>query len=471
MTDTPNPSTGSSSSASSGASVGGDTLSWSSHAGFLMACIGAAVGLGNIWKFPYMAGTQGGGAFVMIYLLTIFLIAIPVAAAELVTGRAGRQNAVGAVRHMAENGNRPNIFAPVGIIGIAGSYLLLTFYAVIAGWVMAYVARSASGMLAGKNSVEINMVFDDLLANPVEMITWQVLFLALTGLVISREIRKGLERANLILMPLLFVMLLVVCIYGVVAGDMGQAMAFLFTPDFSQITPEVILSAVGHGFFSVGVGAAMLITYGAYLDKHISIGEAAIVIGLADTLIALLAGLGIFAIVFGQSLDPAAGPGLIFTTLPLAFTTMPGGSILATLFFLLVLFAALTSALALTEVPVRWVNETFNISRSRATNLVLVSIFVIGLASVFSFNALADFRLTSEGVFADKTLFDVKDYIASNILLPLGGLLIVTFAAWVAPADYTARHFGGPAWLHTSWLWLARIVAPTGIVWVFIENL
>lgn len=444
---------------------------WSSRLGFILAAMGAAVGLGNIWKFPYMVGTQGGGAFVLIYLVSIFAIAIPVAAAELMVGRAGRKNAVASFVKLAAHTSHPARYAPIGFIAISGSFILLTFYAVIAGWVMAYVWRALTGALTSVTAETAGKIFDTLLANPVELVFWQVSFIILIGVIIARDIRSGLEKANIILMPLLILMLVLVAVYGVIEGDMAAALSFLFTPDFSKINAEIVLSAVGHAFFSVGVGAAMLLTYGAYIDEDISIGQAALIIGIADTVIALLAGMGIFAIVFAQNLDPASGPGLIFTTLPLAFAQLPAGGCVAVIFFLLVLFAALTSALALTEAVVLWAHEQFNITRPKAAFIVLSAAFLVGLTTVFSSNIWADVRLASEGVFADKTLFQAKDYIVSNILLPLGGLLIISFAAWVVPAEISRGYFAGSRALHTVWLWLARVVAPAGIILVFLENL
>ncbi|MBT7642760.1 MAG: sodium-dependent transporter, partial [Rhodobiaceae bacterium] len=312
-----------------------NTSFWTSNFGFMMACIGAAVGLGNIWKFPYMTGTQGGGAFVFIYLVTIFAIAIPVAAAEIIIGRKGNSDASTSFKIIAQENNRTPAWGAIGGIGVLASFILITFYAVIAGWVSSYVWRALSGQISGLDASSADAMFTHLLASPGEMIFHQVIFLAVIGLVLVRNLSAGLERANLILMPSLIVMLLGIALYGALAGDMAAAARYLFTPDFSKITPEVIQSAVGHGFFSVGVGSAILITYGGYLDKSIHIGKAAIIIGLADTAIALLAGLGIFSIVFGQSLDPTAGTGLMFTTLPLAFAQLTGGAVLALIFFAL----------------------------------------------------------------------------------------------------------------------------------------
>lgn len=452
-----------------------NTSFWVNRTGFMLASIGAAVGLGNIWKFPYMAGTQGGGAFVLIYLLSIFAIAIPIAAAELLVGRHGQSDAVNAVRNIAEENGHPRSLAWIGGIGVFSAFILLTFYAVIAGWVSAYVFNTLSGELDGLSKNSTSALFSSLLANPAQMIGHQILFLLLLGLILTRNLAKGLERANLVLIPALIIMLLVIAIYGGVAGDLEAALKFLFVPDFSKITPDVVQSAVGHGFFSVGVGAAMLMTYGAYLNHKmappVDLAKTAIIIGLTDTAIALLAGIGIFAIVFGQGLDSTAGPGLIFITLPLAFSQMPGGHVLAFIFFMLVYFAALTSGLSLAEVIIRWAENRFGLNRSRAGTSMLVVTFLVGLATVFSFNDWQDVRLASQGVLADKTLFEVKDYLVTTYIMPLGGLGIIVFASWLMPVTTIRDALGNGGWLFILWLWSARLLAPLGIIWIFVANL
>lgn len=438
-----------------------NTSFWSSNMGFTLACVGAAVGLGNIWKFPYMTGTQGGGAFVFVYLITIFAIAIPVAAAELLVGRKGQSDAVSSVRDIAVENNRPAGFGIIGGIGVFGSFILLTFYAVIAGWVSSYIWRALSGQIGGLDATGAGVMFTDLLASPNEMIMHQLAFLVFLGLILIRQLSAGLERANLILMPSLVIMLVFIAVYGAIAGDIKASLAYMFTPDFSKITPEVIQSAVGQGFFSVGVGAAMLMTYGAYLDKSINLGHAAITIALADTAIAILAGIGIFAIVFGQSLDPTAGPGLIFTTLPLAFAQLPFGGPLALVFFMLVYFAALTSGLSLAEVMFRWAENRFGWSRKRAIYVMLGATFLIGLSTVFSFNIWSDVKL------AGRTLFDLKDYLVTAYIMPIGGLGVVLFAAWVMPVEILKQAFGGGGPLFSAWLFAGRFLAPLGILWIF----
>ena len=447
------------------------TAYWGSYLGFILACIGAAVGLGNIWKFPYMTGTQGGGAFVLIYLASIFAIAIPIAAAELLIGRGGQSDAVTSIRNLSPSSKRARAYGWIGGIAVLGAFVLLTFYAVIAGWVSAYVVSAASGNLSGLSVETSGTLFSDLLSQADKMIVHQILFLIFLGLILVRQLSSGIERANLVLMPALILMLIGIAIYGAAVGDLSAALAFLFTPDFSKITPEVVQSAIGHGFFSVGVGAAMLITYGAYLDKSVDLGKTAIVIALADTAIALLAGIGIFSIVFGQSLDAASGPGLIFTTLPLAFSQIPGGGFIALVFFILVYFAALTSGLSLAEVIIRWAESKFSWGRKRATIAMLGLTFIVGLATVFSFNIWQDVRLTSTGVLADKTLFDVKDYLVTAYIMPLGGLGAIMFASWVLPRERAQQALGSNNLIFGLWLWSARILAPVGIVWIIIANL
>ncbi|MCH1542941.1 MAG: sodium-dependent transporter [Alphaproteobacteria bacterium] len=438
-----------------------NTSFWTSNMGFTLACVGAAVGLGNIWKFPYMTGTQGGGAFVFVYLITIFAIAIPVAAAELLVGRKGQSDAVSSVRDIAVENKRPAGFGIIGGIGVFGSFILLTFYAVIAGWVSSYIWRALSGQIGSLDATSAGAMFTDLLASPNEMIVHQLAFLVFLGLILIRKLSAGLERANLILMPSLVVMLAFIAVYGAVAGDIKASLAYMFTPDFSKITPEVIQSAVGQGFFSVGVGAAMLMTYGAYLDKSINLGRAAIIIALADTAIAILAGIGIFAIVFGQSLDPTAGPGLIFTTLPLAFAQMPFGGPLALIFFMLVYFAALTSGLSLAEVMFRWAENRFGWSRKRAIYVMLGATFLVGLSTVFSFNIWSDVKLVG------RTMFDLKDYLVTAYIMPIGGLGVILFAAWVMPVETLKQAFGGDGFLFSAWLFAGRFLAPLGISWIF----
>lgn len=444
---------------------------WTSYTGFMLACIGAAVGLGNIWKFPYMAGSQGGGAFVLIYLATIAAIAIPIAVSEILLGRIGQAGPVTSLEKILRDIGRPRWFAIGADVGVLAAYILLSFYAVIAGWVISYVYRAGVDTFAGITAEQSQGVFDMLLKNPTEMIICQALFLGGILLVLSRNISKGLERTNLFLIPALFIMLILIGIYGAIAGAPMAALEFLFTPDFSKISAATVQSAVGHGFFSVGVGAAMLITFGAYMGQSIHVGKAALAIGLADTLVALLAGFGIFAIVFSQGLDPASGPGLIFITLPVAFGALPGGMLVAVAFFILVLFAAFTSGLALAEVTISWAQHRLKLNRKFASLLMVGSVFVIGLATVFSFNIWEDVRFADTGLLGDKTIFDLKDYLASSILMPMSGLLIIVVTSWAIPQEKLEAGLGESKWLFKLWLWLSRLVAPIGIIWMFIANI
>ncbi|MBE8220936.1 MAG: sodium-dependent transporter [Alphaproteobacteria bacterium] len=443
---------------------------WNTSNGFLFACIGAAVGLGNIWKFPSMAGEQGGGAFVLVYLASIFVIAIPIAAAELAIGRRGQSDAVGSVVNVSHeagySATQSRLFGWIGTIGMLGSLVLLTFYAVIAGWVSYYLFVSIGGGIVGLDAGSAKTLINDLLADPTTMIFHQFLFLAIIGVILMRDLVSGLERANIVMIPALIIMLVALALYGAIAGDIGAALKFMFTPDVSKITPEVIQKAVGHGFFSVGVGAAMLLTYGAYIDKSVNLGKAAITIGLADTAIALLAGIAIFSIVFAQEgLSPNAGPTLIFETLPTAFTQIPYGGALAVIFFVLVYFAALTSGLSLGEVVVRRIENALSLSRGMSVYLSLGVIFIIGLASVFSSNIWSHIEI------GGRNLFDAKDYLVTAYLMPLGGLTIVTFAGWAIPSATLRTALGSGNLLFTCWLWAARVLAPLGIIWMGIANL
>ncbi len=442
---------------------------WSSHTGFLLASIGAAVGLGNLWKFPYMAGTNGGGAFVLIYLLTIFAIAIPIAAAELTLGRLGRHGPIQGVKELINRYARPPIilFLSSGV-GVFASFLLLSFYAVIAGWVIGYIYLTLNGTMSDITVDNSSSIFNAMLANPLELIGYQFAFLAVIGLILIRNAVGGIERANMIMMPLLFFMLLLIALYGIFFGNAQAALAYLFMPDFSQISAETVQRAVGQGFFSVGVGCAMLVTYGTFLNRAVNVGRAAITIGLADTAIALIAGFGIFAIVFALQLDPTEGPGLLFTTLPIAFAQLPLGSVVALIFFVLVFFAALTSGIALVEVVRNAVETSYDITPRRALAITLGASFIAGLATVFSFNIWSEFRLINYGMFSELSLFDLKDYATTTILMPLSGLSVILFTCWAIPVADLRTAFGAWGTLFWVWIWLGRIIVPIGIIWMFI---
>ena len=447
--------------------------SWSSRVAFVLAAVGAAVGLGNIWKFPYVAGVSGGGAFMLVYLAAVLLIAMPVLIGELLIGRRGRHAPPIAMRTLASASGRSRHWKTVGGMGVTAGFLILSFYSVIAGWAMAYVFEAASGAFVGLDGTASSERFNGLLGNAGRLIFWHTLFMALTTLIVCRGLQHGIERAVRVLMPALFAMLLVMVIYSIVAGDFAAGADFLFRPDFSRIDGGVVLAAIGQAFFSVGVAMGLMMAYGAYLPREVSLVRSSFIIIVADTLIAVLAGLAIFPIVFASGLDPAEGPGLIFVTLPVAFGNMPIGAIVGTVFFILLVFAAVTSAIAILEPAVAWASEKWMQPRMRVGIIAGALAWLVGLATVFSFNLWSQVRpLGMFEALAAMTLFDTIDYFTANILMPLGGLLIALFVAWRMNPDAVLDELGvrDTIW-YRIWRLLIGIVAPMGIAVVFVANL
>jgi NSS family neurotransmitter:Na+ symporter len=386
---------------------------------FILASIGAAVGLGNIWKFPYTLGNSGGSAFVLIYVLAMLLIATPIMLSEMIIGRHTRLSAPSALRKVAIENGASTWWQAVGWMGQLVQLLVLSFYSVIAGWTMAYLFKSVSGGLHGLTPKEIGQDFDAFLHDPSWMVLWHFLFTAVTVYIVSRGIRVGLERVVRILMPGLFVMLIGLVIYAALNFEFAAATEFLFRADLSKITPGVVLAAVGQAFFSVNVGVGAVLTYTAYLPRNVNLLQSAVAVAIGDTLIALLAGLAIFPIVFTYNLDPSEGPGLIFVTLSTAFASMPGGSFISAAFFLMLLFAALTSSISMLETTTARASEIRWLTRPKAATAIGATTFLLGLVTVLSFSRWEFvFPLGEFAVFAGKTPFDLIDYLVSNILMP-----------------------------------------------------
>jgi NSS family neurotransmitter:Na+ symporter len=453
--------------------AGGTAESWSGRAAFIMASIGAAVGLGNIWKFPYTLGNSGGSAFVLIYVLAMLLIATPIMLSEMIIGRHARMSAPSALRKVALESGASSWWQAVGWMGQVVQLLVLSFYSVIAGWTMAYLFKSISGGLHGLTPTEIGQDFDAFLHDPSWMILWHFLFTAMTVFIVSRGVRIGLERVVRVLMPGLFVMLVGLVIYAAINFEFGEAAAFLFKADLSKITPAVVLAAVGQAFFSVNVGVGAVLTYTAYLPREVNLVQSAVAVAIGDTLIALLAGLAIFPIVFTYGLNPSEGPGLIFVTLSTAFAAMPGGGIISAAFFLMLLFAALTSSISMLETTTARASEIPWLSRPKAAAAIGSVTFLLGLITVLSFSKWEFvFPLGNFATFANKTPFDLIDYLVSNILMPLGGMLYALFAGWwVARKTLVYELDIGDAMLFRFWLLLTRVVAPLAVAAVFIYNL
>ncbi len=436
---------------------------WTHRWAFIMATAGSAVGLGNIWKFPYMTGTNGGSAFVLVYLLCVVLIGLPLMMTEIMLGRRAQRNPVDGMAHLAAEAGGSSLWRGVGYMGIAAGILILSFYSVVAGWVLDYVWRAASGDFAGITAAQAKTQFSAFVSNPLALLWWHSVFMFLTMAVVARGVTAGLERANMIMMPALVVILLILLGYSLAVGDITRSLEFMFRPDFSKITPAVILSAMGHSFFTLSLGMGAVMVYGSYLQRHVSIARSAFYIVLADTAIALVAGITIFAIVFANQLEPAAGPGLLFQTLPIAFGQMPGGTIFATLFFVLVGFAAWTSSISLVEPAVSWLIENTALTRVRAALLVGGLIWLIGIAVLLSFSEWSEVKLFGLNI------FDLFDKLTTNILLPLGGLLMALFAVWVMHAAHAQEELGLNHRHYRRWLFATRFVAPAAIMLVFLN--
>jgi NSS family neurotransmitter:Na+ symporter len=439
---------------------------WSSRMAFILAATGSAVGLGNIWKFPYMTGVNGGGAFVLVYLLCIAAIGIPIMIAEIMMGRRGRRSPINTMRHLAEEAGRHRGWQAMGWLGIIVGFLILSYYSVIAGWALAYILRAMEGAFSSQTPDAVAGLFGELVSSPELLMLWHTLFMVMTMWIVARGVRSGLEQAVRYMMPALFVVLLLLVGYAMNSGYFQQGLAFLFTPDFSKITPNGVLMAMGHSFFTLSLGMGAIMIYGSYMPKGVSIVKTTLVIAVADTSVALLAGMAIFPIVFANGLEPGAGPGLVFKTLPIAFGQMPGGSLFGTLFFVLLVLAAWTSSISIAEPVVAWLVESHGMTRHRASWWVGGGAWLLGIGTVLSFN------LWSSGPYLlfGKTFFDRLDFITSNILLPAGGLLVALFAGWVMRRENVREELGledGP--LFRTWRFLVRFVAPIAVLFIFLH--
>ncbi len=452
---------------------------WSSRLVFILAATGSAVGLGNIWKFPYITGVNGGGAFVLVYLMCIVAIGIPIMMAEIMIGRRGRKDPVNALKDLAQEAGTSSSWRFLGGIGVLAGFLILSYYSVIAGWAMAYVPKVASGLFLGQAALEVKSIFSEMVANPFILLIWHSAFIILTMGVVARGVQKGLEKAVIFLMPFLLLILLILLVYSINSGAFMQGLRFLFEPDFSKISADGVLSAMGHAFFTLSLGMGAIMVYGSYLPQTASITAATIWVAVMDTVVALVAGMVIFPIVFVNGLEPAAGPSLIFETLPLAFGHMDSGSFYGSLFFILLVFAAWTSSISLIEPAVAWTMEKFNLSRHKTCLYIGFLVWLMGLLTVFSFNLLADVTFSqafniagSEIVILNNaTFFDLLDYLTSNIMLPLGGLLIAIFAAWLMPENISRNELSIDSMLYRTWQILLKYVAPTAVILVFLNVL
>ena len=459
------------SNSASASETGGRGL-WSSRLAFILAATGSAVGLGNVWKFPYVTGENGGGAFVLVYLLCIAIIGIPIMMAEVFIGRNGRHNPITSFRLVAERNLASPGWRLSAIVGMLAAFIILSFYSVIGGWAASYIGHAAMGDFAGVTADSVGDLFGGLQASPVQLLAWHSIFMALVILVVSQGLKGGLERAVTILMPALFILLLVVVGYATTTGHFGEAVSFLFTPDFGALTMKGVLVALGHAFFTLSLGMAIMMAYGSYLGRDIPIGRTAVSVAIMDTVVALLAGLAIFPIVFANGLEASEGPGLIFVTLPLAFGNMPMGDLFGTLFFVLLLFAAWTSGISLLEPVVEWVEEKTSLGRTGSAIIAGGLCWALGIVSILSLNVWSDVTpLAMFAAFEGKTIFDLLDYFTANIMLPLSGLLTAIFVGWFVAQESLKSDLAMEGGTFQLWHNLIRYVTPVAVVIVFVYNL
>ena len=443
------------------AAAGGDH--WSSRFAFLMASVGFAVGLGNIWRFPYVTGENGGAAFVLVYLGCALGIGVPILMAELLIGRRGQGSPPSSMANVATQSGRSRQWQWVGAMGLLAAFTIEVVYSVVVGWVLWYLFKAVTAGFGDMDGAMAEAEFASVLDNNLGMLGWTLVGLAITGLIIYAGVKDGIERAVSVMMPLMFMLLVGLALYNVFAGGFTQAIEWLFTPDFSKISPATVLAAIGQAFFSIGVAMAGMMVYGSYLPRSISITHSVLIIVVADTGVALLAGLVIFPAVFHNGLDPAAGAGLIFQTLPVAFAEMPGGRLFSILFFLMLSVAGITSMVGLVESVNAWLEDRFNMPRHKSALLVVGSVAVLSILSIMSYNVMGDWNL------GGRNFNDTLDYFSNQILLPLGGLLIAVFAGWVVKREITRDELDTlNASGYALWHFLIRFVVPPALVVIFV---
>ncbi len=451
----------------------GQSKIWSSNYLFLLASIGSTVGLSNIWRFTYLAGENGGGAFVIIYVISLIVMGIPILGAELMIGRRGGKSTVGTMLVLSEKEGISKHWQYFGWIAMTGVFLILSFYCVIAGWTLDYTVTSLLGNLNHLDSVSAVTYYNNILSNPGRMMLTQGIFILANVWIVAKGVQAGLEKSLGWMTPALFVILFALVIYAMFTGQFIKSIEFLFYPDFSKITPKVILAAFGQAFFSLGIGVGVMLTYGAYMPRTSSILRSAAIISFSDGLASILAGLAIFPIVFQYGLSPAEGPGLIFMTLPIAFGQMPAGSIIGALFFLLLVFAALTSSISLLESIISHFEEVSKLGRKMITILAGILLWLVGLGTVFSFNIWSGFTpLDVIRPLRGKTVFGLIDYFGSNILMPIGGILIAVIGGWLLSKTSSRDELRiGNDMVFLVWRFLVRFVAPATVLAIFITNL
>ncbi len=438
--------------------------SFGSKFGVIAATAGSAIGLGNIWRFPYVAGENGGAAFIIIYLGFIVAIGIPVMLSEFTIGRQAQMNAFGSFRRLAPK--RP--WYLIGLMGVGAAFMILAFYSAVAGWTLEYIYQSIVNGFAGKSPEQLDNMYHTFIGGSWRPLLWFFVFMALTAFIIMAGVQKGIEKYTKILMPLLLVLLLALVIRSITLPGAGKGIAFLFKPDFSKITASTILEALGQAFFSLSIGMGTLITYGSYIPKKDNLGTTAFSVAFTDTFIAILAGLAIFPAVFAFNIEPGSGEGLVYITLPNIFQQMPGGYIFSLMFFILLGVAALTSTISVLEVIVAFFVEELKLNRKAATWLATASVSVLGVMCVLSTSSMADFTLFGF------TVFGLMNFTSANILLPLGGLFIVLFVAWYLGPQKAKKELSNNGDLKARfiplYMFIIRYIAPLAIAFIFLQG-
>ena len=444
---------------------------WSSRPAFLLATVGGAIGLGNLWRFHYIAGENGGGGFVLVYLAFVFLLGLPIIAGEMLLGRHGRGSAVHSIASLVRSENASNFWRVIGWLSLLIPFLALSYYGVIAAWALDYLGLAVINGFDGFDATRSEIVYGQRTGRAVTQVVLHGIFVAMTVWVIAKGLHNGIERMSKIMLPALFGVILILVIYGMISADFSSAVEFLFRPDFSKLNGASVLMALGQALFSLGIGVGLLITYAAYMPSEYSIQKSATIVCVFDTSAALLSGLAIFPLVFANNLNPAEGPGLVFQTLPIAFGNMPGGHGIGVLFFLLLFFAAYTTAIGMLEPVVAWLEEKWPGRRRIVARWAGISIWLLGLGSVFSFNIFAEVSpLGFLGI--EGTFFFLLDFAVANLLLPINALLIAVFAGWALNRSTITQEFSSRTELWPQlWRFANRYIAPIAISIVLLDLL
>lgn len=433
--------------------------------GVVATTVGSAVGLGNIWRFPYEAGMHGGSAFLMIYVICVFVIGIPVMCSEFIIGRATHKNVCGAFK-ILKPGSRIHWLSYVGLIA---SLMILSFYSVVAGWTLEYLIQSLSGAFEGHNSEYFTKQFSSFSTESWRPLLWTLIFLAVNYMVLKRGVQKGIERLSNIMMPILFIILLVFCVNSLLLPEAVKGIEFLLKPDFSEITPSVVLGAMGQAFFSLSLGLSCLLTYASYFSDKTPLVRSATIVAILDTFVAIMSGIIIFPAVFSFGAEPAAGPKLVFEVLPNVFQQMTGSYIWSVLFFLLLFIASITSTISMSEISIAFFVEEYKMKRKKATLLNTVIAVVFGSLCALSFGILSDFTVFGMNI------FDLFNYVSSNILLPLGGLGFAIFTGWFLDKKIIRQQLSNNGTIKVRvmniLLFCIRFIAPVAIAVIFLYGL